>query len=341
MIMDHDISPFEMSILKNVIDLYVEAGKPVSSKMIKLKYGHRASTANIRQVLHKLEERGFLYKPHVSAGRVPSDTGYRWYVNSIQKVFPLNSRMREEVRNRIGQDLGDMRDIMRKTARLLGEITNYMGLMMGVMHSREVIKKLSIIQLDGGGGMVVLTLVNGGERKVRMEFPKRYSPHIINRAGAIINEHIAGYSLEQAQLRLDSLLKYGIGIEREIAGLIAEEAEYLFDWAFALEYHFGIDKPHNIPELSDPRLLHNLVRIMGEKKLMLDLLKSRIDSDILVTIGKENQQDEFEEFSIVTQRFQSGEHIGVLGILGPTRMSYPMVFSLLNGIDEEIKCNHG
>ncbi len=324
-------------MLRNVIDLFIETGQPVSSKMIKSRYRLDESTANIRKVLYRLEDMGFLYKPHVSAGRVPSDEGYRVYVDDIRTVNPVNRQFAEKIRRRIGQDWSGIRDVMSVTSQLLSEFTNYMGLTMGIMHSHTIIEKLEIVQLEGQGGLIVLTLVPDMVRKVYMEFSKVYPAYIFDRAAQMINERISGHPLEKAPERLDNFLREAAGMEREIAAAVSRETEYLFDWPYDLKYYYrGFEKRIDNQELNNPKILQNLVRLMGEKSIMLNVLKNRLEADVSVTIGKENRVRELEDFAIVTRRFKAADCDGLLGVLGPTRMAYKLVLALLDRTANEL-----
>ncbi len=334
----NDLTPLESGILKKVIDLYITTGSPVSSRTIRDRYRLDSSTANIRKTLHLLEEKGYLFKPHISAGRIPSDMGYRDYVDGIRVAQPLGRKVAEDVRHSIGQEWGDVRDVMYRTSRLISGITRCMGLIMGVMHSYGNVGRLRIVQLEGCGGLVMLSMSAGLERKIFVEFPKRYMPHVIDRAVQIINERISGYPVEEAHQRLEFLFKECDGIEKEITEVLSREAEELFDAPYRLEFHFdGFGKDEELSELQNPRLLQNLVRIMGEKNLMLSVLKERMHDDIVITIGKENLENELEDFSLITRKFNTCDYNGVFGVLGPTRMSYDLVLSLLTMLGAEFQ----
>jgi heat-inducible transcriptional repressor len=331
------ISTDDIRMLRDVIDLFVETGEPVSSRTIKSRYRLAESTARIRNVLHRLEELGFLYKPHVSAGRVPSDKGYRLYVDELGAVNALSRPLAERVRRKIGQDRSDVRDVMAITSQLLSELTSYMGLSMGIIHSRSVVERLEITQLEARGGLVVLTLLPGMVRRVYVEFSKEYSSYIVDRAVQMINERIAGYPLDRAPERLDAFLREAVGTERDIAEAVSREAEYLFDWPYDFKYYYRrTDRLIDNQEFSNPKILRNLVRLMGERSIMLGVLKNRLVSDVSVTIGKENRIRELEDFAIVTQRFRTADCDGLLGVLGPTRMSYRLVLALLDRTAEEL-----
>ena len=329
--------PDDIEILRKVVDLYVETGQPVSSRMVKSIYGMDASPANIRKVLHELEEMGLLYKPHTSAGRVPSDLGYRLYVDGIQTISPLSRKLAERVERKIGQDWSDIRDVMSATSHLLSEITSYMGLSVGVFRGPCLVERFEIVGLEGSGAFVLLRLVPDMVRKVYVELPKAYSPHLVERAARMINERIAGHPLEKASERLEGFLRDCAGSELEIAEAVASEAEYLFDWAYDFKCNFsGFAEHYDRIELANPKMLQSLVRLMGENSRILGVLKGRMDSDMTVTIGRENKVEELEDFALVTRRFAGTGCSGILGILGPTRMTYGLVFSLLERVAEEL-----
>ncbi|UCF04453.1 MAG: heat-inducible transcription repressor HrcA [bacterium] len=337
MVPGKDLTEYESELLKDLVSLYIREGKPVSSKALKGSFELDTSTANIRKMLHRLEEKGYLYKPHISAGRIPSDLAYRYYVNDIKSVKALDIELVEAIRRRIGQDWDDIRDVMTQTSKLLGELTNYMGLIMGIFSTSVIIERLRIIQLEGTAGLVVLTLFPGVDKHVHIDFSKRYSPYILDRAEQMINERITGHTLEEATPRLKAFVRESIGLEREIVETINAEADTLFEWPYDLKYYFkGSNEQIELFELNNLRILQRLVRLMGEEGLMRQVLQRRMDHDFLITIGRENEVEELEDFSIITHRFTTGTCAGLLGILGPMRMSYNLVLSLLDRMAEEL-----
>lgn len=330
MSVDIALKAVESLMLKRVVDLYIEIGEPVSSKALKRKYRLSESTANIRNILHSLEEKGYLYKPHVSAGRMPTDAGYRFYVDNLGDYDDLGRDVLVKIKDQIGRDLGDLRDLMLKTSRLLGELTSYMGIMMGVYHDYGRITRLEIVQGEGSKGLVLVFLSSGMRRSISMDFKKRYPNHTLYRANQIINERISGSPVDEALDRLNELINESAGTEREITQSISVRARNLFDWPYDLKYYLDDNYfSSGIAELRDPLVLRRLVTIMGKRNLMLDLMRERMGEGFLVTIGKENTISELRDFSIVTQNFGEKKCLGILGVLGPTRMSYKRVLPLL------------
>ena len=232
-----DVTSVESGILRSVVDLYVETGKPVSSKMLKKRCRLLSSPANIRAILHRLESRGLLYKPHVSAGRVPSDAGYRLYVDEIGRIGRPARRIIDQLKSRMGHDRGDVREVMTTTSRLISELTSCVGLMVGVFGPGGRVGRLEMIQREGNKALVILRTEDGRERMAEVEMDRRYRPRIVDRGVQIINERIAGCPLDDAAARLSGCERELTGTDREIAGVVAGESDYLFGGTYDLEYY--------------------------------------------------------------------------------------------------------
>jgi heat-inducible transcriptional repressor len=334
---ENPITSLESQMLRSLIDLYIETGKPVSSKSLKKRYRLRSSSANIRSILHRLEEKGFLFKPHISAGRVPSDMGYRLYVDGIDRPGKPDRRFMEQLRARMDSDSGNMRGIMSTTSRLISELTNCVGLMVGVFGPGGRVGRIEMVRREGSRALVILRTVDGRERMAEVELDRRYRPGTVDRAVQIINERIYGCPLDEASARLAGCAREFTGPDREIAGAVAVESDYLFGGTYDLEYYLRrTDRADEMPEMRDPRILRALVTLMGEKNLLLRVMRGRIGRGVMVTIGAENDLAEMKDLSIVTRAIPAGRCEGLLGVLGPTRMSYRSVISLLDGMAREL-----
>jgi len=335
---DLDLTPYESELLTRTVSLYIKTGRPVSSRMLRDVYDLDVSTAKIRKSLHGLERKGLLIKPHVSAGRIPSDRGYRVYVDGLDRNAPLTRAVIAEIERRIGQDCCDIKDVLSRTSLLLGDLTSYMGIMLGFFPRQNVVESIRIVQLEGPGALVLLRFAPERERRLFVRFSKRHSPWVIERAVQMVSERIAGCSLEEAARRIAGLLRDSAGVDREIAVTLFSRADELFDQAWDLTYSFtGFEQPVQVPELEDARVLRGLVRLMGERRFLIDLMRSRFDTEVKVTIGRENELDGLADFSVVTRRFRAGDFNGLLGVLGPTRMSYARVLALLDRLHGELR----
>ncbi|MCD6379915.1 hypothetical protein J7M07_05660, partial [bacterium] len=259
-------------------------------------------------------------------------------VDSIKEGELLGKHIIEEIRDGIGRDFGDLRDIMLRTSKLLGELTNYMGLMMGIFHSYGFIIRLEIVQNEGTRGLVILKLSSGMKRSAYVEFPKHYPSYVLSEANRLINDRVSECPLEEAVERLKDFIKESVGLEREITECVTMKSDNLFDWPYDLKYYIGdMNLPRYIPEFKDPLVLQDLVTIMGQRELMLNIMKKRMRQNFTITIGSENQTLELNKFSVVTRSFGKENNKGLLGIVGPTRMSYKLVFPILNRMAEELE----
>lgn len=337
-----DLNPLESELLGLLVDLHIDSGRPVSSRMLQRRYRIPFSTAQIRGLLHRLEEKGYLFKPHVSAGRVPSEAGYRRYVDTLGSAAMPDRRLVEAIRARLGRDRDDVRDVMMRASRLIGELTSCMGLMVGVSGPGGTIERLRIVQREGTRAIVVIGITGGRERAVEIDLGRRHRSEIITRAAQIMNERIAGYPIEEAHERLTGYLREGSGIEREIAASVAAESLYLFSGDYDVEFYFdALDSSGAGAELADPRVLTSLVRLMGRKSLILEALKGRFGRGTVVTIGRENRLGALEEMALVTRALPGGHCEGLLGVIGPMRMSYRLVLPLLDGTARELQRQRG
>jgi heat-inducible transcriptional repressor len=331
------IGDYDSEMLTRVIDLYISTGKPVSSRKLREMYNLNVSTAKIRMILHHLEESGLLYKPHISSGRMPTDLGYRVYVNEIKGENYISRRFIEMIATKIRKDWFDVREVMTRTSRLLSDLTNYMGLVMGKFTPSLIVEGIKIYRKESNRGIVVIKLKKMEKKVIHIEFARRYPARVIDYAVQMVNENVVGYPMEEAVDRLRFLTGHRVGDESEITKIISREMDQLFSSSIDLMYHFE-NNPDQIAtlELNEPKALKNLVRIMGERTLLIDLMMRRMKEELMVTIGSENELKEFENFSIVTKKFTTPVGEGLLGVLGPTRMSYGMVMELLRCFAEQL-----
>jgi heat-inducible transcriptional repressor len=160
---------------------------------------------------------------------------------------------------------------------------------------------------------------------------------VIATAVQIINERITGCPLGEVADRLAGCARECSGTDREIVEVVAGEADYLFEGMYELEYYLRrTGSSEDTPEMHDPRILYSLVSLMGEKSLMIKAMRNRFGRGAMVTIGSENEIEELKDFSVVTRAIPAGRCEGLLGVLGPKRMSYRSVLSLLDGMAREL-----
>ena len=328
----------DLQILQSIIDVFVREGTPVSSAAVKESAGLTVSTATIRNVMARLERQGLLRKPHTSGGRIPTDEGYRFYVDTLEKRPRFNNefadRFREELRD---QDM-DVNSIMASASKILGTLSKNFAVVYGCVVQETRVRRVQIIDLEGTRLLVVVNLSPEYERTFAIRMDKRFTRDVINRAEDWINRTVGGRTLLEAREQLDLAVRDNVTDEGIITREVAIHQEDIFSEPPAVELYFE-ERGHLFgqPELSDPRLLQLILRFVHNKEYLTSVLSKRVDQNVRITIGDENNDDELKAFSLVTAGYRMGAARGVLGIIGPTRMRYGYILSLVGSAAHELE----
>jgi heat-inducible transcriptional repressor len=334
--MTRELKEKDLRILMAVIDLYVREGVPVSSKRLKQAMGSPLSTATLRNVLARLEKEGLLTKPHTSAGRIPTDEGYRFFVDSLEPNQKYCSDFTTRFREAVGDEY-EMDKIMASASRVLGDVSKNFAVVYGSVMQESRVRAVKLIELEGSRILIVLKLFPEYERTSVIRTERRFDPEVLARAEALINPIIMDKSLDDAKEALDHAVRDNITDEGIIMREVAVNRETIFSEPPAVELYFE-DREHILqqPELSNPSLLRMLLRLLHDKQYLTSILAKRLEEKTTVTIGAENEDEALKPFSLVTSGYRMGGARGVLGILGPTRMRYDLAFFLVGSIAREL-----
>ena len=329
----------ELHILRVVVDTYVRTGVPVSSRRIKESTGMRASTATIRGVLAGLEQAGYLTKPHTSAGRIPTDEGYRSYVDCLEPnqahYDEFTTRFRDDVQRE--REL-EVETIMALASRLLGTLSNNFAVVYGSVVPESRVSRVQLMGLEGSRLLVVVNLTPENERTVVLRLNRQFAADTVARAEAGINIAVGGRTLAEAKEALDSVIRDNMTDEGIITNEIAANRDEIFTEPPAVTLYFE-ERGHILeqPELSDPKLLQLLIRLMHDKRYLTAVLADRVSEGTRITIGGEHRDIELKPFSLVTSGYRMGGARGVLGIIGPTRMRYDLAWDLVGAAARELR----
>jgi heat-inducible transcriptional repressor len=325
-------------ILKTIVELYVSDGTAVSSRAVKHAGGYSMSTATIRNRMASLERAGYVHKPHTSAGRVPTDEGYRFYVNDLRKNQTeweeLSKRCRKELRN----DPHDLNVIMLHASRFLGDASKNFAVVYGSVVQESRVSQLQLVKLEGSRILIVVNLVPEYEHTTVLRLAKEFSTEAIKSAENLINRVVGGKTLHEAKEELESVVRDNVTGEGIIAGEIVINRETVFSEPPAIELYFE-ERGHLLeqPELSDPTILQLILKLLHNKVYLTSILSNRLYDGTQVTIGAENEDLELKPFSLVTAGYRMGVAKGILGIIGPTRMRYDLALSLVGSVSRELR----
>ncbi len=332
------LNEMEHRVLRSVVDLYVSDGIPVSSAKVKDSAGLPVSTATIRNIMASLERSGHVMKPHTSAGRMPTDEGYRYYVDSLLTQLQAWEKFSQLFREKLREEVMEISAIMACASRFLGSISKNFAVVYGSVMRESRVSRINLLELEGTRLLVVVNLVPEYERTLVLRLEKRFSADVVKRAEQLINRIIDGLTLEEARSALDSLIRDNVTGEGIITREIAANREFIFTGPPAVEFYFD-EREHLLerPDAFHPKLLQLLLRLVYNKELLTSILSKRLSEKTQITIGSENEDEVLKPFSLVTAGYRIGGARGVLGIIGPTRMRYDLTVGLVGSIARELQ----
>lgn len=324
-------------LLQAVIYHYVRTGKAVGSQIIVDQYNFGMSSATVRSLLVALEKEGYLMQPHTSAGRIPTDKGYRLYVDSLMEVQSLASAEEEKIRKEYAARAKEMEDLMISTSHMLSSLSHYTGVVLSPRFDKSLLRRLQLISIGGKQILVVVVSQTGLIRHRVVTLSRSIVPERLEIISRLLNERLAGLPLADVRTQILHHIE-AIEQEQEESLMLAKElAREAFD-LHAPESQVYIDGRENIfsfPEMNgDYRQLTGLLRIIEEKNLLAAVLEKDMKKEGLsIRIGAENRQPALRGISLISSTYKMGDHtLGVLGILGPRRMEYGRMISLVEGV---------
>lgn len=332
---NHELTEREVAVLEAVIQAYVDNAEPAGSRTIAKRFGLGISAATIRNTMSDLEDRGYLYHPHTSAGRIPTDRAYRFYVDGLMGASRISSaeenRIKRELRTHTAID-----SILDRAAEVLGILTQELGVAAIPSFDLVVLEQLELIQVSSERLLMVLVLKGAAARTIFVELNNELPREAVDTVASVLNEKLAGLTLAEIKRSVRDRLREtrggggGAGGERELLNIFVEEADQLFT----------VDPPEQVvlgsaqllaeqPEFSSKEKMKELLQLTERKDVLREALRQRKMAGVSVTIGAEHISPQLTDFTIVTSTYTRGELTGVLGVMGPTRMPYRKVLALV------------
>jgi len=324
----------EERILDAVIRTYVETAEPAGSRTVAKRFGLGVSAATIRNAMADLEERGFLFHPHTSAGRIPTDLAYRYYVDTLMQPLRLTTAEQRKVRRELADDGGsELERLVRRAAQVIGLLTGELGLAVSPRPGEVVLEKLELVSLSSDKVLLVLTLANGMVRTVYVDLPVSVPPETLVSVTMVLNERLAGQTLSEIRASLPERLRdAGDPGSAELLNIFMQAAEGVLDGADGTDtVHLGRTSViANQPEFADEARLKRLIELTEERELLSRVLAGRSHEAMpVITIGAENEHPQLAGFTLVTSEYRLGNLTGVIGVIGPTRMPYEKVAAIV------------
>ncbi|MDD4369580.1 MAG: heat-inducible transcriptional repressor HrcA [Anaerostipes sp.] len=332
-----DLNDRKKLILKAIISNYLETGEPVGSRTVSKLPGLELSSATIRNEMADLEELGYLLQPHTSAGRIPSDMGYRFYVD---QVMQLREEEHEEHEHLI-QKVDKMEVLLKQVANVLASNTNYATMVSSPQNNNTKLKFVQITQVDENSLLAIIVADNNVVNNKMIEVDKVLGNDELLKMNMLLNTFLQGLTLKDINLDLIQTMRDQAGIHSEILQRILEEIAKVIHDADQLEiYTGGTSNILKYPELGDIEAVTDLLDTLVEKKSLVKLVdqsSQHTHNGIQVYIGEESPVKNMKDCSVVTATYELEEGgKGTVGIIGPKRMNYKKVVKALENLTGEL-----
>lgn len=330
----------KITILKAIIKTYLETGEPVGSRTISKYTDLKLSSATIRNEMSDLEEMGYIIQPHTSAGRIPSDKGYRFYVDQIMQE---KEQEVTEVKELMIQRVDRVELVLKRLARMLASNTNYAAMISGPQYHRNKLKFIQLSKVDVKK-LLVVTVVEGNLIKNKMvDVGEDISQEELLNLNIMLNSSLNGLTMEEINLGVISQLKEQAGIHGTLVDLVLSEVAEAIraDEEDLPIYTSGATNIFKYPELSDGERASQLINTLEQKEMLQELItdvnESEENTGMQVYIGDEMPLQSMRDCSVVTANYELGEGIrGTIGIIGPKRMDYEKVLSTLRNLMKQL-----
>ena len=327
----------KLRILRAIIDDYILTGVPVGSRTISKKYETGLSSATIRNEMSDLEELGYLDQPHVSAGRIPSAKAYRLYVDSLLKAGKLNNASPQSVQSHFSGRVRQMEEVIDHAARVISSLTNYTAVVLAPKGRQPHLQTVQLVPVSNGTALVVVVTDMGIVRDSIIRVGSEMDQDTLYAVSRMLTEELRGCTLTEACQRLPEIIQRMDGNEavlRGLYGFLTEKRESPDDGHVAVG---GTSNMLAYPEYSDVDKARGFLSLMETRDKLAEIIRGNGEMAFTVRIGPETGVPEMADCSIVTATYstRNGQQ-GTLGVIGPTRMQYSRVISILNVMGRQL-----
>lgn len=323
-------------VLQAIVEEYINTAEPVSSNALISKYGLECSSATIRNEMADLEKKGLLDKMHTSSGRVPSAKGYRYYVDELLKDDNISLEEVKYISDKLETKVNEIEDLTKITANTISEITHYTTVTIGPKTDEQIIKEIKFVLLGSRMILAVIMTDTGMVKETIIKFDEDVTEKQVETINYMFNNKLKGKPIETINQPLEDYLYNEMkGMVGVIKPIITQIKKVLFE---ENEIHLqGARKELDLPEFNSLQVAKNFMNILDEKELIADMLNSGFAEDINVYIGGEDEKEQLKDFSVVTFKHKIGnKDMGTIGIIGPKRMDYSKVISVMKYISKKL-----
>lgn len=331
-----ELTDRECQVLEAVIRIYVETAEPAGSRTVARRSELGVSPATVRNTMSDLQEKGYLTHPHTSAGRVPTDLAYRFYVDKLIQPSTLSQREQDRlVRELEGEGTSAVESLVRRATHALGILSTELGVALAPRLDDALLERLDLIQVSASKIMLVATIRSGFVRTVYVDLPGEVPGETLVDLTLVLNERLGGLTLREIRETLPDRLRDAAPDDAEAEELInifMQSGGKLFEAPEGGEIHLGqASVLANQPEFTSGERLKGLLELTERRDLLTEVLEDREHpGGLRITIGGEHPTEELTGFTLVTGEYRTEGLKGVIGVIGPTRMPYDKVVAIVD-----------
>lgn len=334
----NELSERKKLILKAVVEAHIDGGEPIGSKYIVQSNLLSCSSATIRNEMAELEELGYLVQPHTSAGRVPSEAGYRFYVDSLVEQYARTTREVAQINQLLRVKMDEIDQILDMASKLAATMTNYTGIAIKPKMNTVTMTKFEIVSMDLNNFAIVMITSGGAVKTKKVKTESPVSDSALKKLSDLLNSEICGLGADMINLPIIMGLEDAMG---EDAFLVNPTVKCIYEVMNEIDGGdmrlTGINHLLKYPEYSDTEELGDLLGTLESREEILDLVSSAENDSINVFIGSESSVKVMNNSSLVYIPIKKkGKTVGVIGVIGPRRMNYKQVLKTLGDISENI-----
>lgn len=335
---NQELDERKMKILQTIIKTYLETGEPVGSRTISKYADLNLSSATIRNEMADLEDLGYIIQPHTSAGRIPSDKGYRWYVDTLMEE---KEQEVTEIKEQMLQKADKMDQLLKQAAKVLAANTNYATMISAPTYNRNKLKFIQLSQVDENQIIAVIVMEGNIIKNKIVTVGENLGNETLLKLNMLLNTNLNGMSIEEINLGMIARLKEQAGIHSEVISDVLDAVANVIQVDDLEIYTSGATNIFKYPELSDKQSAQEIISAFEEKQQLASLVTQTLSEEenkgIQVYIGNETPIQNMKDCSVVTATYELGEGMqGTIGIVGPKRMDYEHVMTTLKTLMTEL-----
>jgi len=329
----------KQKILLAIIQDYIATAEPVGSRTISRKYELGVSPATIRNEMADLDEMGFIEQPYTSAGRIPSDKGYRYYVDFLMEKYPLSAEVQQAVRERFKRKLSDLEEVIRTTGELLSNMTDYIAITLGPQVKQSALRHIELSRISLNRGLLVVVTDSGAVEHRFFDLPESVTSEELRAISKVLTDKLRGITLDMVTKTILEEIYINLAVRRRLLDAILNLIESILSESDETKVFFcGTRNILKQPEFKNIEKLQFLLGFLEEERLVKDLVSQQLLSEgLTIKIGGENSYEGVHDCSLITATYRvGGEVVGTVSVLGPTRMDYSKAVAVVEFVTEAL-----